>query len=184
MKNLFGKIIAGVAFSSLLITSPRAEDTQAAVDFGQFKPAPGVEFVEVNIQSNLIDMVVNLTKKSEPEIAEALKGLRAVRVNVVGINDENAGEMKKKVEDIRAQLSGNGWERIVTALQDKQDVGVFIKMKGSEAVEGVVVTVMQDNEQAVLVNIIGDIRPEKLATVGERFNIEPLKNLGIKTAAN
>lgn len=178
MKTRFGKIFCAAAAAGLLITSTHAED---AVDFGKFKPAKGAEFVEVNIQSNLIDMVVNLAKKSEPEIAEALKGLRAVRVNVVGMNDENAAEMKQKIAGIRSQLDGNGWERIVTALQDKQDVGVFIKMKGSEAVEGVVVTVIQDNEQAVLINIVGDIRPEKIATVGERFNIEPLKHLAVKT---
>ena len=178
--NTLGKILCSATAAGLLLTSAYAEDV---VDFGKFKPATGAEFVEVNIQSNLIDMVVNLAKNSEPEIAEALQGLKAVRVNVVGLNDENAAEMKQKIDDIRAQLNGNGWERIVTALQDKQDVGVFIKMKGSEAVEGVVVTVIHAGKQAVLVKIVGDIRPEKIATVGERFNIEPLKHLGVKTAA-
>jgi len=52
------------------------------------------------------------------------------------------------------------------------------KMHGSESVEGLVVTVLQGNKEAVLVNVVGDIRPEKLAMIGERFGIEPLKQVG------
>ncbi len=30
----------------------------------------------------------------------------------------------------------------------------------------------------MFVNVVGDIRPEKLALIGERLNIEPLKKAG------
>jgi len=52
-----------------------------------------------------------------------------------------------------------------------------MKTRGPEAVEGIVVTVLEDKGHAVFVNLVGDIRPDKLNTVGERFNIEPLKHL-------
>ena len=52
-----------------------------------------------------------------------------------------------------------------------------IDCNGSEAVEGLVVTVLEGKRQAVLVNVVGDIRPEKLALIGERFHIEPLKKI-------
>jgi hypothetical protein len=51
-------------------------------------------------------------------------------------------------------------------------------LRGSEAIEGVAVTVLQGNSEAVLVNVVGDIKPEQLATLGERFDIEPLKKIG------
>ena len=34
---------------------------------------------------------------------------------------------------------------------------------------------LDGKKEAVLVNIVGDLKPEKLAMIGERFNIEPLK---------
>jgi hypothetical protein len=67
---------------------------------------------------------------------------------------------------------------VVAVQQKNQDVGIYAKLRGEEAVEGVVVTVLEANREAVLINIVGDIKPEKLAVVGERFNIEPLKKLG------
>src|SRR4029079_15749562 len=122
-------------------------------------------------------MVTNLAKKDAPDVAEILKGLTGVHVHVLGLNEENRADMRKRVDSVGAQLDKAGWERVVTVVKDQDDVGVFLKTRGPEAVEGVVVTVLEGKGHAVFVNIVGDVRPEKLATIGERFNIEPLKHL-------
>jgi hypothetical protein len=64
----------------------------------------------------------------------------------------------------------------VTAVEKNQDVGIFLKTKDAKTVEGVCVTVL-DHNQVVLVNVVGNIQPEKLAVVGERFDVEPLKHI-------
>jgi len=168
---------AAVLAAASLIGVHAATVDSGYVDFGKFSPASGSEFVEVNVTSNLITMVTNLAKKNEPEVAEVLKGLKGVHVNVVGLNEENREDMRKRVDSVRSQLDKAGWERVVTVINGQDDVGVFMKTRGPEAVEGVVITVLEGKKHAVFVNVIGDIRPEKLATVGERFNIEPLKHL-------
>jgi hypothetical protein len=53
-----------------------------------------------------------------------------------------------------------------------------IKTRGEEAVEGLVITVLEGKGEAVLINIVGDIKPEKLGAIGERLNIKPLKKVG------
>ena len=50
--------------------------------------------------------------------------------------------------------------------------------RGADAVEGLVVTVIEGNREAVLINIVGDIKPDKIAVIGERLDIEPLKKAG------
>lgn len=168
--------MAAAAF--LALGSAQAGTADAGfVDFGKFTPSAGSEFVEVNVNSNLIAMVTNFAKKQEPQIAEMLAGLKSIRVNVMGVTDENREELGKRIKSVRSQLDGSGWERLVTVMKGQEDVGIYMKTRGPEAVEGIVVTVMKGDEQAVFVNIVGDIRPDKLATVGERFNIEPLKHL-------
>src|SRR5438309_10301260 len=157
-----------------------AENTPPGyVDFGKFSPpASGGEFVEVHITSNLISMVARLAEKHEPEVAELLRGLHLVRVNVIGLDDGNRAEMEKRVKKLRSELDAQGWERIVTAQKKDEDVGVYLKTRGEEAVEGVVVTVIESNREAVFINIVGNIKAEKIAVIGERFNIEPLKKIG------
>jgi len=149
------------------------------VDFGTLPaPSSGGEFVEVNVKNNLISMMARLAEKNEPEVADLLRHLQMVRVNVIGLDDGNRAEIEKRVKKIRSDLDSHGWERVVTAQKKDEDVGIYLKMRGAEAVEGVVVTVIDGNHEAVLINIVGDIKPEKIAEVGERLNIEPLKKIG------
>jgi len=147
------------------------------IDFGKLPPPASGDFVEVNISSNLIAMVASVGKQAEPEIAELVHNLQRIRVSVIGLDDENRPAVQKRVKAIRDDLDTQGWERVVAAQNQGEDVVVQVKMRGGEAVEGVAVTVLSGTKQAVLVNVIGDIRPEKLAVIGERFDIEPLKKL-------
>jgi len=171
----FLQISAAVAAASLVATAGAA-GAPGYVDFGKFSPSPGAEFVEVNVNSNLITMVSNLAK-DRPEVVEVLKGLKSIRVNVLGVNQANRDEIQSRIQTVRSQLDDGGWERVVSVINGKDDVGVYMKTRGPEAVEGVVVTVLEGKGHAVFVNVVGDIRPEKLSMLGERFNIEPLKHL-------
>lgn len=154
------------------------------IDFGEFTVPENGQFVEVNIQGNLINMVARLTEDSEPDLAKILRGIKSVRVNVIGMNDANSAEIKSRVKAVRKQLSANGWERIVTVQDKKEDVGVFVKLKGEEAIEGIAVTVLGNDREAVFVNIVGNIRPEQIAQVAERLNIDPLKKISRELGAN
>ena len=180
MKCFLSKLL-GVALVSTVagMGAALAGEGVGAVDFGKFSPAEsGAEFVEVNVNSNLVSMVTRLAKASEPEVAEVLSGLHSIRVNVIGLDDKNREQVEARVKSIRADLDSKGWESVVTAQDHDQDVRVYVKLRGSEAVEGILVTVIDGGKQAVLVNVVGDVKPEKLALIGERFNIEPLKKIG------
>ena len=180
MKTTTGILCTAIVTTMFSVTTLHAETKATSpghIDFGEFTAPKDGQFVEVNIQGNLINMVARLTEDSEPEVAKILRGLKSVRVNVIGLNEDNSEEIKARVKSVRAQLSAAGWERIVTVKDKNEDVGVFMKLKGAEAVEGIAVTVLDEGGEAVFVNIVGDIRPEQIAEVGERLNIDPLKKL-------
>jgi len=96
---------------------------------------------------------------------------------VIGLDQESRLEMEKRIKAIRSELAAKGWESVVTVQKKNEDVGIYLKTRGHEAIEGLVITVINGNREAVLVNIVGNIRPEEVAMVGERLNIEPLKKL-------
>lgn len=154
-------------------------ESPGVVDFGKFTPpGNGSEFVEVQVRSNLLNFAAILVEKEEPDAAKLLRSVHLVRVNVVGLNDANREETTKRVQKIRQELESHGWERNVNVLgKDGEDVGVYIQMQGSTALAGVAVTVI-DRENVVLVNLVGDIRPEQIAALGEKLNIQPLKKIG------
>jgi len=157
----------------------RAEANSGQVDFGKFTaPGKGSEFVEVLIKSNLLSLAAQLVEKAEPDAAKLLRSVQLVRVNVVGLTDKNREEMLKRVQKIRHDLDSQGWERNINVQgKDGEDVGVYTSTRGGEALAGVAVTVI-DAENIVLVNVVGDIRPEQIAELGEKLNIKPLKEIG------
>jgi hypothetical protein len=94
------------------------------------------------------------------------------------LDEENRAELQKRAQGVRKQLTGNGWERIVVAQQKDQDVNVYLKMAEKGAVQGLTVMVMDGKEHAVFVNVVGDIKPEQLALLGDKLHIDPLKQIG------
>ena len=179
MKHSICRPIALALITVGLGINAHAGSDSGLVDFGKFTAAgKGSEFVEVLVKSNLLSLAAQLVEKAEPDAAKLLRSVQLVRVNVVGLTDENREEMQKRVQKIRSDLDSHGWERNVNVQgKDGEDVGVYTSTRGSEALAGVAVTVI-DAQNVVLVNVVGDIRPEQIAKLGEKLNIKPLKDIG------
>jgi hypothetical protein len=148
------------------------------VDFGTFSASSGGEFVEVNVTSSLISLATKFIEKEQPDVAQVLRGLQLVHVNVIGVNEGNRSELETRVQGIRKDLEAKGWERIVKVQEKAQEVGVYLKTQNKDTVQGLVVVVIDGGKEAVFVNVVGDIKPEQLAMLGEKFHIDPLKKIG------
>jgi hypothetical protein len=183
MKRFMPSII-GAAILCAVANLPALADQllPGQVDFGDFSPPKdGGQFVEVNVPTALINLASQIVAKDEPEVAKLLDGLKLVKVNVIGLDDQNRPELEKRAQKVRQDLSGNGWERVVTVQDKDQDVSVYLKMDAKGAVQGLTAVVIDGKDQAVFANIVGDIKPEQLAMLGDRLHIKPLKDLGIAT---
>jgi len=101
-----------------------------------------------------------------------------VHVNVIGLSDDNRAEMQKRAQKVRKDLAAKGWERIVVAQQNEKEAGVYLKMSDKGAVQGLAAVVMDGDQHAVFVNIVGEIRPEQIALIGDKLHLDPLKKLG------
>jgi len=168
-----------VAILTLLLTVPlRAADSPPGqVNFGKFTKPTNGELVEINLTSEMIAMAAQLAGKNQPDFTEALSGLRSVRVNVVGLNEENREEVTARMKSVRSELDAGGWQPVVKVQEKKEDVGIYLKTRGKDAIEGVVVTVLEGRKQAVFINVAGDIRIDKLAALGDKLNIGEIKKV-------
>jgi hypothetical protein len=158
-----------------------AASNPGEVDFGSMPSAKGREFVEVNLQSNLISLAAKIVRKQEPEVAELLSNIKRVRVNVVGLDDSNRGTVDEKMQAVRADLESRGWTQVVTVRSENgENVNIHIKTGENDVIQGLVVTVIDSGREAVFVNIVGNIDPDKIAEIANRLDIEPLKKLRVE----
>ena len=166
-------LVAGAGLTILAAPPP------GQVDFGEFTPpADGGQFVEVHVDSNLLSMAAQVVEKQQPDVARLLRSVQLIHVNVIGLTDKNRAELKERVQQIRHNLETQGWNHNVAVQEKDQDVGVYTKTRGGESLAGLAVTVIDPKDAVVLVNIVGDIRPDQVAALGDKLNIKPLKDIG------
>ena len=176
MKAILRQSCVLAVASLLFTTSLRAADAPPGlVDFGKFTKPTNGELVEINLGSDMISMALQLAGQSQPDFTEALSGLHSIRVSVVGLDDQNRDEVTARMNKVRDGLDARGWQPIVKVQEKKDDVGIYLKTRGKDAIEGVVVTVLEGRKQAVFINVVGDIKMDKLAALGEKLNVGALK---------
>ena len=179
MTKLFSHTVATIALMIALGQSTAAADSKGGVfDFGKFLPPTNDgQFVEVNINKTLISMIGKLAASEEPEVGKLINGLELIHVNVAEVSEENREMTTQRITELHKQLDDLGWERIVTVREKRDQVAVYLKTQGDDAIEGIFVSVLDPNKEVVLVNIVGNIRPEQLGQIGQRLKIKPLEKV-------
>ena len=167
-----------LAAGGALAAAEPASPAPGWVDFGTLSPAAEGKFVEVNLSEGLLKFAATLAAQQEPEAAGLIRNLRHVRVNVLDLNAANRAATVGQVKAIRQKLAAEGWAPVVSVREPPKgdDVQIFAKMRGEEAIEGLVVTVIEGESEVVLVNVVGDIKPEQIATLAEHYDIKALKH--------
>jgi hypothetical protein len=139
------------------------------VDFGELNRIFGEPTVQISIGASLLGLVGTLSEEEDPEAAELFKKLNGVRVNVFETESMADGAVDL-VKDISGKLSSSGWESVVTVNSADEQVRVFMKING-ETVDGITVMALEEDE-AVFVNVIGNINPSELDRVMKNFDVE------------
>ncbi|HWA27809.1 MAG TPA: DUF4252 domain-containing protein [Lacunisphaera sp.] len=188
MKNLIRLSLAAATLSlALPLASFAAAETEPGyVDIGQLMPSAKGKFVEVNLSTGMLKFAAKIAAREEPEAAELIGNLKRIRVNVVGLDDSNRKDTVAQIESIRKKLESQGWTQMVTVREREggDNVDVHVKQRGEDIIEGLVVTVIDHNGEAVFVNIVGNIQADQLAKLADTLDIQPLKNIRVKVNRN
>ncbi len=174
--------IISIIFIMLLSVCTYAQDDYSKepgyFDFGDlsvFEKGDGV--TEVFLESNILQMVSAVTEDEEPELSAMLNGLKLVKVNVFEVSDKNEKGITSKIDDLDKKLVSQKWDRIVRSRGGDENVNVYIKTSGKTDIQGLVVTTLGKNDEAVFVNIVGSIDLKKIGKLGAKFDIPSLDKI-------
>jgi hypothetical protein len=186
MKNLLRSSLAAATLSLALTTFSSAADLESgAIDIGQLMPSAKGQYVEINLSSAMLKFAARIAARQEPEAAELIRGLKSIRVNVVGMDDSNRDSTIEQIESVRRKLETQGWTKMVTVREKNggDNVDIHVKQNGEESIDGLVVTVIDRKGEAVFVNIVGNINADQIAQIADKFDIEPLRKVHMKIEA-
>ncbi len=172
-RTLMNKFITGL-FCTLLALPAMAQedelkDLPGYVDFGDLSATYGDPKITINLGGTMLNFVSMMSSAESPETSELISKLKGIRVQIYSM-DEDAGAAKKQFGSTKSNLKSSGWEPIVQINEDDEQVLVYMKMEDGN-MEGMTVMVV-DEEEAVFVNIIGQLNPAELGKVMESFDVD------------
>jgi hypothetical protein len=153
---------------SLAAESEDLDSIPGYVDFGALQDVYGEPRVMINISGFLLQFMSAAASQEDPQAAALMRNLEGVRVNVY----DTAGLMTPALEQIaavKAMLQKGGWQPVVQVKEDGEEVQIFMKAD-EQGMQGLTVMTVNE-EEAVFVNILGDINPEQLDEVMSNLNI-------------
>jgi hypothetical protein len=121
-------------------------------------------------------MAASIEEKSA-EAAQALRQIKRIAVRVFPIKEESNREIEDLVSSTEQQLLRENWRKVVRIHEDDESVLVFLKYAGS-LIDGVAVMVVELGDEAVLVNMMGEIDPKTLGTL--MYNAGLFKEAGFE----
>ncbi|MFN0085641.1 MAG: DUF4252 domain-containing protein [Blastocatellia bacterium] len=133
-----------------------------------------VETIDVTVDGNLLKLASKFLKTDRAneaaarEIVSMLKG-----VYVRGVEFDKDGEYSEAdVEAVRQQLRAPGWDRVVGVRnkRDKGNVEVYLMLGNNGTIDGVGVLLFEAR-QLMVVNVVGQIDPEKITELRGQFGI-------------
>jgi hypothetical protein len=165
-----------VLATATVVSVLRADTVPGEIDLQKFFPGGGsTARVSVELNGAVLGFAKALAAREEPEAASLIAGLKLVRVNVFSLEaDGERPAMAEKFSKLRQELETGGWQKVVSVKEKKDDVAIHLKMRG-EIVEGLVVSVIDSDKEAVLVNLVGEIAPEQLGKLAGKLDIQGLE---------
>ena len=122
----------------------------------------------------MLNFVGMMSASDSPETSEMISKLKGIRVQIYGTEQIADGAdldvAMNQFSQVKSDLKSDGWEPIVSINEDDERVLVYMKsVKGN--MEGMTVMVV-DEEEAVFVNIIGQLNPAELGKVMDSFDVD------------
>ena len=169
------KQLLSISLLTLIFTAPAYASNKGQIDFADLSSFYGEPKVEINLSASLMNMVGSFAKNEDPEVAEILSNLDFIKVRVYNLKGK-AEKANATIDKVSSKLRAAKWETLVTVNdnEDNQKVRIFSKTTNN-VIDGIVVMVVsaeKDGGEAVFINIVGEIDPNKIAKITDNLNID------------
>lgn len=151
-------LLAGLTACGL--TAPRSNEGFADLD------SPGLFDTDRVISLSIGPTLLRFAAKyvdDEPEVQDLLRSLDGVRVRIYEV-DGDAQKVATRMQRMSDRLQQDGWEPVMLIQQDDEQAHMLLRMDG-DRIRGMTVLVLDGQDEAVIVNLMGEIRPEQFSDV-------------------
>jgi len=145
--------------SSCGITASRSNEGYANLD------SPGMSDTNRTMSLSLGKTTLRFAARfldDEPETKALLRSLDGVRIRIYAVNGDT-NRIAQNFERMGNKLSNDGWQPVMLVREEGELVQMFSKAS-AHGMQGLTI-VSADDEEVVIINVMGDIKPEYFGDV-------------------
>jgi len=146
--------LAAFMLSSCGITAPRSNEGFANLD------SPGISDTDRTMSLSLGRTTLRFAASfldDDPETQALLRRLDGVRIRIYEVNG-NTDRIAQNFDRMGTRLANDGWQPVMLVREEGELVQMFSK-SSSRGMQGLTI-VSADDEEVVVVNVMGNIQPE------------------------
>lgn len=106
----------------------------------------------------------------DPETRELLRGLDGVRIRIYEI-DGDASRVADRMQRMGDRLQDDGWERVMLVRTQDEQAHMLLRIV-DEQICGMTVLVSDNESEAVVINLMGEIRPQQFSDVMVALDVD------------
>lgn len=162
--------------SSCGITAPRSNEGYANLD------SPGIGDTNRTLSLSLGKTTLRFAARfldDEPETQTLLRSLDGVRIRIYEVHGDNE-RVARRFEHMGRKLGNDGWQPVMLVREEGELVQMFSKSSNNSMLGLTIVSA--DDEEVVVVNVMGDIQPEHFGDVMLALNVDDAPEVQIASA--
>lgn len=149
------------------IMAPRGNAGYADLDSLGFSDTDRV--ISLSIGPTLLNLAASYIDEGD-EVSDLLRGLDGVRVRVYEVNGD-ATRVAGRMERMSTSLQDDGWVPVMLVREQDEQVHMLMRIVDDE-IRGMTVLVLDGSSEAVVVNLMGEIKPEQFGEVMVALDVE------------
>ncbi len=158
--------LSAFMLSSCGITAPRSNDGFANLD------SPGMSDTDRTMTISLGPTVLWFAARfmdDEPETQALLRSLDGVRIRIYEVTGDSE-RIAQNFEHMGDKLTKDGWDPVMLIREEGELVQMYAKASGAR-IKGLTI-VSADDEEVVVINVMGDIDPMHYRDVMVALNVD------------
>jgi hypothetical protein len=160
MARVFSVAILTLTLCGCGLTAPRSSEGYADLESLGMRDTDTV--MTLSIGPSLLHFAASHVD-DDPEVRDLLRGLDGVRIRIYEINGD-ANRVASRIHVMSSNLQDDGWDPVLLVRQEDEATHMLIKVVDQQ-ICGMTVLVSDGDSEAVIVNLMGEIKPEQFGEV-------------------
>jgi hypothetical protein len=160
-------LVGALVMVSCGITAPRSNEGYANLDsLGVFDTD---RTMALSIGPTVLRIAIWALDEDEPETAALLRDLDGVRIRIYEI-DGDSERVAGRVQKMSLQLREDDWQPVMLIQEDGEQTHMLMRSEG-DRIQGLTL-ITSDDEEAVVINLMGHLNPENWTEVMEALDVD------------